>query len=174
MSELITLIARLDEVDRPVSAGQAAGLEVRPCETSDIQRLGRLYFEAYDPGVACDSREEALADIEASLRGAYGDFWFQASPVVEVEGRIVSAVMTVHRAPWNDIPDCPFIIELFTARDYRRKGLAQLVLDRCLITVMAAGESAVALRVDRDNAPARRLYESFGFIPWPTSPASKG
>ena len=112
-----------------------------------------MYFEAYDPGVACDTLDEAIADIEASFQGDCGEFWYQASPVVEAEGRIVSAVMTVRQAPWDDTPDGPFIIELFTARDYRRRGLARLVIRHCLNTIRQAGETTVAPRVAHDNTP---------------------
>ncbi len=129
-------------------------MDVRPCDPSDLHQLAGLYFEAYDPGVACDTLDEAIADIEASFQGGYGEFWYQASPEAEADGRIVSAVMTVRQAPWDHTPDGPFIIELFTARDYRRKGPACLVIRRCVNTIRQAGETTVAPRVAHDNTPA--------------------
>ncbi len=83
----------------------------------------------------------------------------------------MAAVMAVRRAPWDDTPHCPFIIELFTSRDYRRMGPGRLLVRHCLETVKEAGETTVALRVADDNTPARTLYESLGFTIWPGPPA---
>ena len=171
MSELVTLIAHTQKADLPGGSTRFAGLKLRPAAQSDVHQLGSLYFDAYDPGIACESLEEAIADIQASFNGEYGDFWSEASPVVESDSEIVAAIMTVRRAPWNDIPDCPFIVELFTSRNHRRMGLARLLVEHCRATVETDGEAAIALRVAEDNTPARTLYESLGFVPW-TPPAT--
>lgn len=167
MAELVTLIAQLEDASSAGGSVPLSGIEVRPSDQSDLHQLGLLYFSAYDVGIACESLEEAIADIQASFNGAYGDFWFEASPVVENGGQIVAAIMTVRLAPWDNTPDCPFIIELFTERDHRRMGLARHLVRHCLATVTATGENAIALRVADDNAPARSLYESLGFAPLP-------
>jgi ribosomal protein S18 acetylase RimI-like enzyme len=166
MAKLVTLIAHLEEFQSVGMATPPAGFLVRRTNPADLNQLANLYFEAYDPGIACDSLEEAAGDIEASFQGEYGEYWYEASPVVEANGRVVSAAMTVHRAPWDDTPDCPFIIELFTARDHRRMGLARMVVEHCLATIGASGETAVALRVAEDNTTARALYDSLGFTTW--------
>ncbi|NOX24318.1 MAG: GNAT family N-acetyltransferase [Actinobacteria bacterium] len=165
MAKLLTLIAQLHEF-QPDAPPSPQGLVVRPSKAADLQQLGTLYFEAYEPGIACDSLDEATDDIKASFDGEYGEYWYEASPVVEADGCIVSAVMTVRRAPWDDTPDCPFIIELFTARDHRRRGLARLLIRHCLVIAHRSGETAVALRVAEDNTPARALYQSLGFSDW--------
>ena len=68
----------------------------------------------------------------------------------------MGALLVVERAPWPDTPDCPFVIELFTARTHRRRGLAKLLLSTCSAVT-------VALRVDPANLPAMHLYQSFDF-----------
>ena len=85
------------------------------------------------------------------------------TPVVLHGDEPVAAVMTVRRAPWDDVPDCPFIIELFTGRDHRLRGLARYVITSAAETTWSAGETAVALRVDEANGPALGLYTSLGF-----------
>ena len=146
------------------------GYAVRACQRSDIESLGRLYHDAYEPGAACDTLEEAIADIRASFDGAYGKLWPAASSLIHRRGDPVAALLTVRRTPWDDTPDCPFIIELFTARAHRRRGLARALVARCLWAARRAGESAVALRVDPGNTAARALYESLGFTLWRSGP----
>ena len=66
MAELIMLITPLDELDPPGAVAAPAGFEVRPCDPSDLHQLADLYFEAYDPGVACDTldyRRRGLARL---------------------------------------------------------------------------------------------------------------
>ncbi len=169
MPELLTLIADVDE-SRPTAPSPPVGYALRVCQSSDLEALGRLYLAAYDPGVACASLAEAVADIGAAFAGDYGALGPAASPLIHHRGAPVAAMLTVRRAPWPDTPDCPFVIELFTDRAHRRRGLARALLAHCRAATHAAGEPALALRVAADNAPARALYASLGFRPWPPSP----
>lgn len=163
--EMPTLIARTD-ADLPGRVVVPAGADVRPCRRSDADGLGRLYFEAYEPGIACDTLDEAVADIHASFEGDYGELWPAGSLLIERGGEPIAALLTVRRAPWDGTPDGPFVIELFTARAWRRQGLARLLVQRCLAIAREEGEPTVALRVDPDNAAARSLYASLGFTVW--------
>lgn len=160
MTEHLTLIARLSEKS-PVPLPD--GYRSRPSDISDLEPLARLYFDAYDPGIASDNYEEALADVRASFEGHYGEYLHEASPIVEHEGEIVAGIMVVRRAPWEDTPDCPFIIELFTDRAHRRRGLGRHLLVESLRALLDQAETAAALRVSRDNHSALRLYRSEGF-----------
>lgn len=162
---MLTLIAAIPtavEAPRPPH-----GYTLRPCRQSDIPDLGHLYFESYDPGVACATLAEAIADIEAAFAGAYGELWQEASQVaVAPDEQPVSAIQIVRRAPWEDTPDCPFITELFTARSHRRRGLARALVQSSMAVLAGAEHANVALRVDEDNTPALILYESLGFHAW--------
>lgn len=165
MDELLTLIAevgkgRFSEPNLPIGYIMRTGLR------SDCEALGRLYYAAYEPGVACATLDEAVADIRASFAGDYGVLWPAASPLILRSSNPVAAALTVRRAPWQETPDCSFIIELFTDHAHRRRSLARALIAQCLAAAHDAGESAVALRVATDNTAARSLYESFGFRPW--------
>lgn len=152
---------------RDLAGGQAIpppGYAVRPCDPGDAAGLAHLYFAAYPPGVACATPEEAQADIAASFLGEYGEFCFRASPVVIRQGALVAAVMTVRRANWEEAPDCPYLIEVFTAPAHRRRGLARAALKAAAIALGAAGETRAALTVADDNAPALALYRTLGFV----------
>lgn len=165
MTYPMTLASRLDTTDLAPTP-LPDGWHVRPCTESDAGELASIYFGAYEPGVASASLEEATDDIEACFRGEYGDLWREASLLAETEGEIGAAVLTVRRAPWPDVPDCPFVIEVFTAPDHRRLGLARHLMIRSMRLARQAGERTVSLRVLSTNGPARRLYESLGFRPW--------
>ena len=141
------------------------GYRARPVAPSDVEELGALYFRAYDPGVASATLDDAVRDIQASFDGEYGSLWLPASEVIHRSGEIVAAILTVHRAPWPDTPQCPFVIELFVDRAHRRRGLARVLVERCLVAAAAASEAGVALRVDAANAAALGLYRAVGFAP---------
>jgi len=125
--------------------------------------MGRLYFASYEPGVASATEAEAVEDIQLSFDGVYGVLDLRLSRLAWLDDQLVGAILVVERAPWPDTPDCPFIIELFTAPRRRRLGIARSLLTTCLHS--AHGE--VALRVAEGNLPARELYGSCGFVSWP-------
>ncbi|MEV4261685.1 GNAT family N-acetyltransferase [Kribbella sp. NPDC049584] len=132
------------------------GVVLRPPGVADAVALGRLYFESYEPGVAAASEQDALDDINLTFEDGYGVLTPTLSRLAWADGRLVGALLVVERAPWPDTPDCPFIIELFTARSHRRLGIARLLLNQC-------SDVTVALRVQDDNASALALYYSAGF-----------
>lgn len=137
----------------------AAGIEVRTARPDDADELARLYFAAYPEGAAAASIEEARADIDASFAGDYGPLLADAS-LVAIEGdRLIGAVLTVERAPWDDVPSCAFVIELFVDAAVRRRGIGGHLLGHA----MAAVGGPIALRVAADNEEARALYAGLGF-----------
>ncbi len=163
-SQQLTLTARVDGA-LPPRAEVPRGLALRPCTSDLVGALADLYWEAYDPGVAAASLDEARADLEASFAGEYGPLWPEASPVLEQSGSVVAAVLTVRSAPWDDVPPGPFVIELMTARSHRRRGLARLLMLESLHVAADEGASAVGLRVDSGNLAALSLYTDLGFRP---------
>jgi GNAT superfamily N-acetyltransferase len=133
--------------------------QVRTVTEADTTELGRLYFAAYPPGAACATEADAIADVTASFAGAYGPLLLPATLGIDSGGTLIAAVMTVSRAPWPDVPGCPFVIELFTAACHRRRGLASALLWR----VLDRTDGRLALRVAHDNEAALRLYARLGF-----------
>jgi ribosomal protein S18 acetylase RimI-like enzyme len=102
--------------------------------------------------------------MEAAFAGEYGELWLEASLVAtNDDAALVSAIQVVHRAPWDDTPDCPFVIELFTARAHRRRGLGRALMMRAMDVVAEAGQRTIALRVHPENMPALSLYRRLGF-----------
>ncbi len=165
----LTLIARASTVAEAATSLPSGAFTVRPSTNVDLHQLGSLYFRAYPPGDASSSEAEAIADVAASFAGEYGPYLHKASPVIVHGDELVAAVMAVHRTPWDDTPDCAFIIELFTAPEHRRAGLATTLL-AAAASAVAAHDEFIALRVEASSTSAIKLYERLGFEEWLDSP----
>ncbi len=138
------------------------GFMMKAPAPDDAERIGRLYYEAH-AGKLHGCVDEAIEETRQAFAGEFGELWPEASGVVKHGDAIVAALFSVHRAPWPDTPDCPFITDLFTDLRFRQRGLARALLSRCLAQVTGTARPTVALRVESENEPAMRLYESFGF-----------
>lgn len=161
MTNMVTLIARTAPLERELRTAS------RTIQETDLPRLGELYFTAYEPGVAGDTLEAAKDDMKASLKGKYGEFLPQASHVaLDEQGKVVAAIVLVERAVGDDVPDAPFIVELFTDRDYRRRGLAEELVLASMDSLFNNGSQEIALRVPESNSAALALYLSLDFRRW--------
>src|SRR5690606_21446015 len=141
----LTLILDLARWPGPAGVPDGAGPMFRSPDRTDVEEIGRLYFRAYPPGLVGDSVVDAVADIEASWDGAYGELWEEASVVAESDGKIVAVLLTVRQAPWSDTPPGPFVIKLFVDPEVRGRGMARRVLEHGLSRLVAAGATSVAL-----------------------------
>ena len=95
MSKSIMLRAKLADI--PINDKDNSTFSIRNCRKQDAKELGELYFQSYDPGQACETLEESIADIESSFEGEYGPFWFESSKIIEKDGKLIGAVMVVHK-----------------------------------------------------------------------------
>lgn len=137
-----------------------AGPEGRAPDSADIPGLGVLMHAAYQGTI--DDEGESPAQAEAELRktwaGAYGRFRREASRVVERDGRPVAAALL------TQFQDQPFVAFSFTHPEAQGRGLARAALTGAMQALLAAGEAELRLVVTLSNTPARRLYESLGFV----------
>jgi len=111
---------------------------------------------------------EAVADVRAAWDGTYGTWLPTASLVArDAGGAVAAAIETTLDVPWEDRPRGPFVIDLFTVPKHRGRGLARHLVARALAALAADehGHQQVALRVEDDNAAARRLYADLGWRP---------
>lgn len=161
MTDMVTLIAKTSPLERDLK------IAYRNVQDSDAERLGELYFTAYDAGVAGDSLEAAMADMKDSLAGKYGRFMPEASHVaLDDDGRIVAAALVVEHAVGTDTPDAPFIFELVTDREHRRRGIAEDLVLATLDALFNDGKDMVSLQVKETNSAALALYLSLDFRRW--------
>ena len=61
------------------------------------------------------------------------------------------------------VKDEVHIMNIATHPDWRRKGLARVMLNNLLKSCIALKVILVTLEVRRTNTPAKKLYESYGF-----------
>jgi ribosomal protein S18 acetylase RimI-like enzyme len=106
--------------------------------------------------------------MAASFTGDYGPLRLDLSLVAcDRERRLVSAIQVVRRAPWDDTPPGPFVIELFTSPDHRRRGLGRHLLTEALRGAADSAETVIGLRVESENTAAVALYRDLGFTELP-------
>jgi ribosomal protein S18 acetylase RimI-like enzyme len=58
-----------------------------------------------------------------------------------------------------------YVDALGTATEFRRRGVGRALLAAVEDRAGGLGLGRVSLETEVDNAPARALYESFGFVP---------
>jgi ribosomal-protein-alanine N-acetyltransferase len=118
-------------------------------------------------------RPMTMADIDEIMvieRSAYRIPWSQGfflqelqvtcarSILAELNGKIIGYILY-----WL-LPDMIDIHNVAIHVDYRRRGIARLLLAQVLAQAGAQLISRVTLEVRKSNLPAQRLYESFGFV----------
>jgi RimJ/RimL family protein N-acetyltransferase len=142
--------------------GGMADITVRQASVADWRlwrelRLAALHDAPYAFGTTY---------AEASARD---DDWWRAqwsAPGVRllVEANGVAVGMCGLFLP-EDSTGHPMLISMWVAPEGRGTGAAGALLDAAIAWTRDAGHAALVLGVVEDNAPARRLYERFGFTP---------
>lgn len=135
--------------------------DVRTATVADRLPLAELLIAAYagtldDEG---ETPEEALAEIDRTLAGAYGPFLAPCSFVVERNGELLAASLITR---WQAVPLLAFVM---VAPHVQRQGLAEQVLRCSMAALWEQGETTLTLFVTDGNAPAQRLYTRMGFRP---------
>ncbi|KQY54608.1 MULTISPECIES: GNAT family N-acetyltransferase [unclassified Nocardioides] len=98
------------------------------------------------------AREEAFTEDDWLMR-------MQSTPVVVFVDGAAAALGGAFR-----IEDgVAQIVAMWTAPEFRRRGLARLVLDEVVAQARAEGRRVI-LDVAQGNPAARRVYERFGFV----------
>ncbi|KTR35727.1 GNAT family N-acetyltransferase [Rothia kristinae] len=160
MSGKITLIGDTWTSTRPVT------VSTRPVARQDADGLARLFFTAYDDG-SVTSQAHALEILHHMFDGEYGAVLPKASPVVvDDAGRIIAAALVLESRVGDDLPDSPYIFELFTESSRRREGFAEQLLRVAITELKEEGFEHVALRISEDNAAALALYLTLDFHRW--------
>ena len=84
-----------------------------------------------------------------------------AMRVAEVDGMLAGfAIHHFHDSTWVKTPDC-YLEDLFLNATYRGQGIGRALIDDLIAITKAKGWSRLYWHTDRDNATARKLYDSY-------------
>ncbi len=147
------------------------------------ERIDEVSVQVADAALV--ARSSAREGVSAACGPALTEEWFELSGR---RGRFRSADVAVYRALLERAapragfasarcgvgaigavglmilaPPFAGVFSMLTSPDQRRRGLAQAVLCEIARFAVASGASRLYLQVEVANAPARSLYERFGF-----------
>ena len=111
-------------------------------------------------GVDDEGEDEAAARVEVrkTFGGDYGAFDAASSKLVARANGVRHATLITR---WQGRP---FVAFAMTAPAAQRAGLARACLISAMHDLREQGETELRLVVTLANLPARRLYESLGFV----------
>ncbi|MDP9697053.1 UNVERIFIED_ORG: GNAT superfamily N-acetyltransferase [Arthrobacter globiformis] len=131
---------------------------------ADLPELAELHLHAYADITSDLNAQTTGPSIDDIFDGARGSLIPQASLLTrDSTGRITAAIITTELAFRNDRPKTPFIAQLFTHPDYRRQGLAEILLSHAMQALHDTGHKTLAVTVNSSNAAAIALYLSRDF-----------
>lgn len=152
------IVMRLELVKRP----QEGSWRVRAISPDDAALLGELMVQAYRGTVDYhgETREDARAEVKATLGGKYGVFLRDCSFLIEEEGQIISAVMVTLSEHYR----APLLAFCMTHPSRKTEGMATFLIREACNALVDAGFRELFLVVTEANKPARHIYEKMGFL----------
>jgi RimJ/RimL family protein N-acetyltransferase len=135
-------------------------VEIRPADAADEAALAALDLATWtwltspaprpDPGSGWTFFDERTSppDVLVAL----------------VDGEIAGYVKLGRATPVAASDHVQMITGLTVGDEFRRRGVGRALLDAAILEARARGARRLTLRVLAPNEPARRLYESAGFV----------
>lgn len=109
---------------------------------------------------------DTLAAAQARSEEDWRSWWREPDPggprfIALVDGE-PAAMCSICFPDFHD--NEPLLISMWSSPKARGRGAARAMLDACIDYCVRVGRPRLLLGVVDDNLPARRLYESYGFI----------
>jgi len=163
----LSLIAHMPD-DGTAGLDQVNELRCRPAGTEDFTFLATMLGEAavWRPDKATPTAEQVMADPRYSLylagwprQGDYGLVAEQDGPVGAAWYRTYTEVDHGYGFVSEDVPE----LSIAVVASRRHEGIGRRLLRDLIEASVAQGCRALSLSVAENN-PARRIYESTGFV----------
>lgn len=136
----------------------------RAPSAGDREALADLMLDAYRGTIDDEDEtlEDAIAEVDRTFAGEYGDFLGVCSRVVEREQQLASACLITlfEGKPWLSVS--------MTRPRWKRHGFARGLLNESLNLLAAARYQEIGLIVTEGNSATEALYRSLGFEPAPS------
>lgn len=151
-------------------------MHIRACGPLDLPALTPLTIEIFRPLLA-GSLVKLMADVTAHDHGQWEDDYRNEVPslLAPDEGRFITLAEEDGRplgyVGWNTTGVSSGRLEMVAVHPHaRRRGIARALCLAALTDLQQLGVSVVHIGTGGDefHAPARALYESLGFVPYPT------
>jgi len=130
--------------------------EIGPRDEREWRALWRGYLDFYETELTPEITDETWARLlapEGAVRGLVAE---------ADDGTLVGlAHYVLHPRTWT-VGDACYLEDLFVAPAARGSGVGRELIDGVAERARAAGCTRVYWHTHRDNAAARRLYDSFG------------
>lgn len=164
-----TLVGDLADIAQLTQRNTDQPIAYEPLTRTHRELVADLYLASYPPQVGATDIDGAIAEIDATYAGDFGQLINDASLVALRDGQAVGSIQVVHRSPWDPDLHCPFIIELFVRPDARDQGIARALLKYAAANCQRLGETRIALRTSDEgtSAAACHLYALAGMRPLP-------
>lgn len=137
-------------------------IEIRPAAPADAQVIAD-----FNAAMAVETEGLRLdaATVLAGVRAGIADPGKAAYFVAELAGRVVACCMVTRE--WSDWRNGEiwWLQSVYVAPDSRRQGAFRALHAHVLAAARTAGVVALRLYVERENARAKRTYESLGMRP---------
>jgi ribosomal protein S18 acetylase RimI-like enzyme len=137
------------------------GVAIRPATDEDAEQIGALYAELHadewgDRAPHRIDHQAWVAEARAVLAGA------QSLLLVATAGGLLVGTVRVDMGvrPFGAVAE---VRRLVVTRDWRRRGVARLLMAAAEEHAQSQGAVDVRLTVVSANAAARRLYEQLGY-----------
>ena len=130
---------------------------------SDKNDLAILLYAAFR-GTIDDEGEtfvDALAEIDKTFAGGYGDLLLDCSFAIQQGEFLVSACLI----GLSDPNDTPLVVFSMTRPDAQHQGMARSLLQQSINALLDREHKRLTLVVTEGNMPAQHLYASLGFHP---------
>lgn len=148
----------------PAAPSIPATAGLRPILPRDRETLARIYRDSYPPDIGADGLETALAEIDQTFAGEFGELRPDASFLALVGSTPAGAVLVVARSIWDPGLPGPFVIDLFVAPPHRGIGVGRALMVAAIDACRAHADSRLSLRVGDGTSPAAHtLYATLGF-----------